>query len=390
MVTLTNNDKWRENLNEKDVINYHDGDEIWYEVIITKIINEDNKVKNIEIKCKDWSEEDNIIIPIDSDKIAPRYKHILNWKENLEEGNIINVEDDWNIWYEAFIVDIIRDGQIISDLKVMFRGWSEKWNIVLPIDSDKLAPRYKHVYNWLDLLNESDELEIAEDNEYLKKYKWYEGIVIKKNIKEKKLTILKSESKNLKGPLKIFELDIDSPLIAEKYTHTGYVDSIMIENQRNKTLQKQRELAKKKYLEIQKAKYKSNILDDISVYFNNKELSDIKFIFINEEYIYAHKIIICARCEYLKKLFEFNKMTKNEYLIKDISYNIFFEIIKFLYTGEIDINDENCQDILKVSHLYILNDINELAIIFIKEEYVESKSTFKLLNMFNLDIKKKT
>lgn len=384
MVTLTNNIKWIENLKVGDVINVHDGDGLWYEANVINIINEDNKVKNLEIKSKDWSDDDNKIIPFDSDKIAPRYKHVPNWKENLEEGNIINVKDDWNTWYEAFIVDIIRKEQKTRAYEVMFRGWSKKWNIVLPIDSDKLAPRYKHVYNWLDFLNVSDELEIAEDIEYLKKYKWYEGIVIKKNKKEKKLTILKSESKNLKGPLKIFELDIDSPLIAEKYTHTGYVDPIMIENQRNETLQKQRELAKKKYLKKQKAKYKSNILNDISVYFNNDEFSDIKFIFQNEEYIYAHKIIICARCEYLKKLFEFNKIAKKEYLIEDISYNIFFEIIKFLYTGEIDINDENCQDILKVSHLYILNDINELAIIFIKEQYVESKSTFKLLKMFSL------
>lgn len=384
METLTNDIKWIENLKVGDVINVHDGDGLWYESNIIKIINEDNKVKNLEIKNKHWSDDDNKIIPIDSDKIAPRYKHVPNWKENLEEGNIINVKDDYNIWYEAFIVDIIRDGQKISDLEVMFRGWSKKWNIVLPIDSDKLAPRYKHVYNWLDFLNVSDILEVAEDNEYLKKYKWYEGIVIKKE--KGILTILKSESNSyLKGPLKIFELNIDSPLIAEKYTHTGYVDQIMIENERNETLQKQRELAKKKYLKKQKAKYKSNILDDISVYFNNAEFSDIKFIFKNEEeFIHAHRIIIFARCEYLKKLFEFNKMAKKEYLIEDISYNIFFEIIKFLYTVEIDINDENCQDILQVSHKYLLYDINELAIIFIKEQYVESKSTFKLLKMYSL------
>lgn len=81
---------------------------------------------------------------------------------------------------------------------------------------------------------------------------------------------------------------------------------------------------------------------------NKEEFSDVTFLVDNKKF-YGHKIIISQLSDKFKAMFSgsntggFIEAQKNVIKIDNISYNIFYQIMKYLYSGEFDIGPQICK-----------------------------------------------
>ena len=75
----------------------------------------------------------------------PRAKG-CDWRHTLQIGDIIDVKDSHNEWYEAVIVYIYpKDSDKAGQCIVHYIGWKTKWDEILSIsDEDRLAKRHIH------------------------------------------------------------------------------------------------------------------------------------------------------------------------------------------------------------------------------------------------------
>lgn len=74
---------------------------------------------------------------------------------------------------------------------------------------------------------------------------------------------------------------------------------------------------------------KSKVANDLYKFINNEALSDIKFIFKDDRFIYAHKIILCSRSEYFNKMFLGNMLEVNltEQKVNHFNYDVYMEVM---------------------------------------------------------------
>lgn len=319
----------------------------------------------ISIKEQKINKGENIRIMNESDE---KIEIDVNGKKiEIKKGDIINAKDCDGVWYDAKIIKVYKK---LNSIKIRYFGWSSDWNKTLLCDKDNIAPRYNHVPDWIKFLNVNDNIELADS-----KLRWNNGII--KSVNGNNLTIMMvSKDKMIE-----VEVDKNSPLIALPFTHNGFNRGGDILEQRKNFLQISRDIAQKKYDIEQKKEYKLGIARYISKYFNNEELSDIKFLFEGDKYIYGHKIII-FKSEWFKKLVNWSNNNKlSEIKIEKCRYTTFFEILRFLYCGELNLDVENCSDIFITSNLYLLYDINKIVYNWIKKNINE-----KNINEDDLDL----
>lgn len=97
----------------------------------------------------------------------------------------------------------------------------------------------------------------------------------------------------------------------------------------------------------------------------SEALSDIVFLFQSSdeaeetEQIKAHKFELAKGSSVFEKMFYGNTENITELDIKDFNKKSFYEMIKFLYLEEIDVNAENALDILSLSRKYNIDALEE-------------------------------
>jgi hypothetical protein len=90
---------------------------------------------------------------------------------------------------------------------------------------------------------------------------------------------------------------------------------------------------------------------------NSIKFSDVKFSFETEtetRFIHAHKIILATNSIVFANMFSIKFETGTNVKIEDINYEIFLEIIKYLYTGDYAVSTQNMTDLLYAAQKYML------------------------------------
>uniref|UniRef100_A0A8D9BB85 Kelch-like protein diablo n=2 Tax=Cacopsylla melanoneura TaxID=428564 RepID=A0A8D9BB85_9HEMI len=89
---------------------------------------------------------------------------------------------------------------------------------------------------------------------------------------------------------------------------------------------------------------------------------------VDGQIVRAHKIILASRSQYFRAMFTSQMKESYECVIKlnNVSFDIFSSIIDFLYTGRIEVSNNNIESLFHLSHLY---DIKQLEIICISYIY---------------------
>ncbi|CAH1801138.1 unnamed protein product, partial [Owenia fusiformis] len=96
--------------------------------------------------------------------------------------------------------------------------------------------------------------------------------------------------------------------------------------------------------------------------FNSQTMSDVQFSFGASKgpTVYAHKVILGAASDVLKSMFYGDlKETTDVIDIPDISMEIFLEIMRFIYYGEVNLTPENVMGIFYATKKYLVPGLGE-------------------------------
>ncbi len=132
-------------------------------------------------------------------------KDTTRWRELLTKGSCVDAQDGDQMWYEAVINDASK-----KNITVRFLGWSKKWNALLPRDSLRIAPRNSKVPNWRQTLTPGKCVEVSTSDSCT----WCTAVV--SIVEPTRFQVIRAPACTTEWH------DIDSPLIAEPYTHCGY------------------------------------------------------------------------------------------------------------------------------------------------------------------------
>jgi len=104
---------------------------------------------------------------------------------------------------------------------------------------------------------------------------------------------------------------------------------------------------------------------EISNLIGNEKFSDIKFG-VDGHVIPAHKLVVVAQSEHFRKMFagSFRESQDNTIKIFDCTPEIFIEVLRFIYTGECEINEVNCFGVLEQANFFQLTRLTAMCEIF--------------------------
>ncbi|KAJ5068787.1 pep-cterm sorting domain-containing protein [Anaeramoeba ignava] len=85
----------------------------------------------------------------------------------------------------------------------------------------------------------------------------------------------------------------------------------------------------------------------------------------------THKSILSSRSQYFKSLFnsKMKEYQENKMILKDVSSSILSSILNYFYSGKIEINLENAVEILFFSSKYLIDELIEISLKFIKKNF---------------------
>lgn len=117
---------------------------------------------------------------------------------------------------------------------------------------------------------------------------------------------------------------------------------------------------------------KGTLADSIGKLVNNKDNADTTIVFKNSDVKYfAHKLILSSRSDVFRTMFygAVEKVTTNssEFEIADMEPETFLELLRFMYTDQINLNDKNFSYIVYASHKYNIEFLDSVCADFLRE-----------------------
>ncbi|ONH93589.1 hypothetical protein PRUPE_8G240700 [Prunus persica] len=121
-------------------------------------------------------------------------------------------------------------------------------------------------------------------------------------------------------------------------------------------------------------------------YVNNPTLSDITFL-VEGKRFYAHRICLLASSDAFRAMFDggYRERDAKDVEIPNIRWDVFELMMRFIYTGSVDVKLDIAQDLLRAADQYLLEGLKRLCEHAIAQNiYVENVSLmFELSEAFN-------
>ncbi|KAJ4849009.1 hypothetical protein Tsubulata_033336 [Turnera subulata] len=97
-------------------------------------------------------------------------------------------------------------------------------------------------------------------------------------------------------------------------------------------------------------------------YVNNPTLSDITFI-VEGKRFYAHRICLLASSDAFRAMFDggYRERNAEDVEIPNIRWDVFELMMRFIYTGSVQVNVEIAQDLLRAADQYLLDGLKRLC-----------------------------
>ncbi|MFS7888878.1 putative chromatin remodeling & transcription regulator BTB-POZ family [Helianthus anomalus] len=95
---------------------------------------------------------------------------------------------------------------------------------------------------------------------------------------------------------------------------------------------------------------------------NNPTLSDITFL-IEGKRFYAHRICLLASSDAFRAMFDggYKEKDAKDVVIPNIRWDVFELMMRYMYTGSVDVNLEIAQDLLRAADQYLLEGLKRLC-----------------------------
>ncbi|PHT46975.1 hypothetical protein CQW23_16133 [Capsicum baccatum] len=121
-------------------------------------------------------------------------------------------------------------------------------------------------------------------------------------------------------------------------------------------------------------------------YVNNSTLSDVTFL-VEGKRFYAHRICLLASSDAFRAMFDggYRERDAKDIVIPNIPWNVFELMMRYIYTGSVDVNMDVAQDLLRAADQYLLEGLKRLCEYAIAQDIsVENVSMmFELSEAFN-------
>ncbi|KAG6609735.1 putative dihydroflavonol-4-reductase [Phytophthora cinnamomi] len=104
------------------------------------------------------------------------------------------------------------------------------------------------------------------------------------------------------------------------------------------------------------------LVDDHEELFLNSSLSDLQFLVKGHiAPINAHKVVLFFRNSYFKNMVRFGSATSQTAVIEvdNCSYEVFSILLRFLYTGKVDITPDVAEELLRASSFYCVYELQK-------------------------------
>ncbi|KAF5732769.1 hypothetical protein HS088_TW17G00299 [Tripterygium wilfordii] len=97
-------------------------------------------------------------------------------------------------------------------------------------------------------------------------------------------------------------------------------------------------------------------------YVNNPTLSDVTFV-VEGRRFYAHRICLIASSEAFRAMFDggYRERDVEDVEIPNIRWDVFELMMRFIYTGSVDINIDIAQDLLRAADQYLLDSLKSIC-----------------------------
>lgn len=99
-------------------------------------------------------------------------------------------------------------------------------------------------------------------------------------------------------------------------------------------------------------------LDKFEKLLNNQKFSDVRFV-VNGGEFHAHKCILAASSDVFAAMFQHDNYETEPHVveIKDISCNVFIEMLRFIYIGRVNEVDRIVKNLLAAADKYAIEDL---------------------------------
>ncbi|KAK2648303.1 hypothetical protein Ddye_015792 [Dipteronia dyeriana] len=97
-------------------------------------------------------------------------------------------------------------------------------------------------------------------------------------------------------------------------------------------------------------------------YVNNQTLSDVTFL-VEGKRFYAHRICLLASSDAFRAMFDggYREKDAKDVEIPNIRWDVFELMMRFIYTGSVDVNTEIAPDLLRAADQYLLEGLKRLC-----------------------------
>ncbi|XP_076353062.1 actin-binding protein IPP-like [Tachypleus tridentatus] len=115
--------------------------------------------------------------------------------------------------------------------------------------------------------------------------------------------------------------------------------------------------------------YINSILTSLNKLRENRKFSDV-IISVADEEFFAHRVVLAASSPYFEAMFSSGLAEQQDKRveIQGISSSIFSELLKFIYSGEIKIIQENVQDLLAAANMLEIPQVVSACCSFLQKE----------------------
>jgi len=105
----------------------------------------------------------------------------------------------------------------------------------------------------------------------------------------------------------------------------------------------------------------STFSKDLATAINSTEYADINFALSDNSEVFAHKVILTARSDYFRTIFEgsFRESGQTHISMKDIERDTFLALLRFMYTNELTDSENLMVDVLIASARFLLDDLKQ-------------------------------
>ena len=103
----------------------------------------------------------------------------------------------------------------------------------------------------------------------------------------------------------------------------------------------------------------SSTIDMFKALFEDTKIADVTLVTEDEKQVRAHKVALSSSSPYFRNIFEKNPQANPIIILSGIQHSDLMAILKYLYTGEVDLHHEDLENFLNAGNKFKVKGLNE-------------------------------